>query len=94
MTVKVNATIAQGEIADVSPNGVITIKNAVLVVSVGSTAVPMESHICRGNGSFLSATQIVMPLIMLPKEQIHSLPTYMQYEIRKKADALKEKGNA
>ena len=94
MTIKTNATIAQGEIESVSANGTVSIRNAVLIINVGSAAIPEETHLCRDRGSFLSAAQIVMPLIVLPQERIHSLPTHMQYEIRKKADALKEKRSA
>lgn len=93
MNIGVNANIVKGDIETVTPSETVILKNVVLNIDTGSKAILKDSSFRSETGTFLSSAQIVIPVMTITREQVYSLPTYMQAEIRKKVDKAKKKGN-
>ena len=93
MRIEVDTDIVKGDIKEVTASGTVILNNVVLSINTGSKAFPKNSSFRSETGAFLSSAQIVIPTVTMPREQIYSLPVYMQTEIRKKVDEAKKKGS-
>lgn len=89
MRIGVDANIVKGDIETVTLSETVILKNVILNINTGSKAQLKDSDFRSETGTFLGSAQIVVPTITLPREQIYSLPTFMQTEIRKKVDELR-----
>ena len=93
MLIRIDANIVKGDVADVTSDGTVILRNVILNADTGTVATPEGLTFRSERGSLLSSAQIVIPAITLTREQVYSLPTYMQVEItRKTNEARKREG--
>ena len=93
MRIGIDANIVKGDIADVTASGAVILKNVVFNADTGTTAIPEGLAFRTERGSLLSSVQIVIPTMTLTRDQVYSLPTYMQVDIKRKAEEAKKKGD-
>ena len=91
MLIRFDADIVKGEVADVTHSGTVILRDVVLNANTGTTVTPEGLSLRSERGSLLSSAQVVIPTITLTREQVYSLPTYMQVEIRRKADKIRKR---